>query len=333
MPVTENATASQEKRLASLVGRVEMLESKISGGTPDVCLDAHVTCPNSNESNARKGSTRGHKKTAAVRECGKLSENMSGVEKVGSHVSRSESRDLKEKLAILERRVEQEMLLKEEAVQKTLALTATIEAAEIEHTRVEGCLQRKVSALESENSKQDDKWQGHSAKEEMSRQRIQCLESQLEVERERIAARDAEIPANTASAEAELEQLKRNQRNAKKELASCAKDNDALRGRLLSLASEASMKDQTLSTALSQLKSLSENYYHVDQVLQRVKMKRHEEVAALEWSLDDMAYQMLKLKTTVHKLQTENGDLRDEIKRLKFEKQQSMAFRRGARGG
>ena len=47
----------------------------------------------------------------------------------------------------------------------------------------------------------------------------------------------------------------------------------------------------------------------------------YSEVSSLQWLLDDMSCQMLKLSKKVNELQTENDDLQDEMKRQRLEKQ------------
>jgi DNA repair exonuclease SbcCD ATPase subunit len=128
-------------------------------------------------------------------------------------------------------------------------------------------------------------------------------------------------------------ELLKKQKAIERELASCAKDNGNLRGCLLSHASDASAKEQTLSSALSQLKSLSENYYQVTQSLEYEKNARADEVTSLQWSLDDVSRQMVLLSKAVNELQSENHLLRSDLKRQILERQRSLLFHRGARGG
>ena len=327
---------SQEKQLASLNGLVETPENKISSSNiMGGCSEGHAVCSKLKETNTHKDDRTDHKKTAASRGNAMQPENTSELGRIESHLSERTVHVLKERVAMLERRVEQEM---EKASQNTLTLTTDLETVKNGHRHTESYLRQKVSELESEKMKQNKKLKYLSAKEEMSRQKIQCLESQLEVERKKVTEHDAaaakiDFKAKASeTAELELEGFKRKQCILKKEFVSCAKDNDILRRHLLSLANETSTKKQTLSTALSQLKSLSESYYYVSQDLKRAQIERHTEVASLQLSLDDMAFQILTLNQTIDKLQTENSDLRDEIKRQKFEKQRSMTFRRGVRG-
>jgi hypothetical protein len=94
--------------------------------------------------------------------------------------------------------------------------------------------------------------------------------------------------------------LLKKQKAIEEELASCAKDNDNLRGcRRVSHASDASTKEQTLSSALSQLKSLSENYYRVTQSLEYEKNALTDEATSLQWSLNDVSRQMVLLSESV----------------------------------
>ena len=174
-------------------------------------------------------------------------------------------------------------------------------------------------------------------------QQIASLTSQLQAEKESAAelATNAKAQLNTLTKtkDAKLKDLERSnkelcqkRKRVQKELVSCATDNDKLRSRLVSLANETNKKDQTLSTALSQLKSLSETYYSTEQSLKREEAAHRDDVASLQWSLDDMSRQMLLLTEKVHELQNDNIGLRNELKRQKLEKQRSTTFRRGARG-
>jgi len=325
-----------------------------NGGDLDAYLDSqsvssltHKAGPVVNERMEAKGSSVvDREETTKLRERVKWLEKILGFGRGANHMFEEEIHNLKEKLAILERRLEEEMLLKEEANQKSLALTTGIKAAQAVHKNTEECLRQKVQSLESEveseKLKQHDESKRYeelsrdqAAVEESLRQQIQCLEKRI-AEKDAAAEMQQELKAQASNEE--MKRLKRTnkkllqrQQIIEKELVTCAKGNDSLRGRILTMASEASSKEQTLTAALSQLKSLSESYYSVNRGLKHEQITRHDEVSSLQWSLDDMSCQMLSKK--VNELQTENDDLRDELRRQRLEKQRSMAFQRAARGG
>lgn len=122
------------------------------------------------------------------------------------------------------------------------------------------------------------------------------------------------------------------QAELERELLTCAKGNDELRFQLASLASAGSTKEYTLTSALNQLKSLSENFYHTQKQLEVEKTARRNEVEALQYSLDDCSRQMLILSGKVHTLEADNDSLRINIKRLVMEKEQNKKMKRSARG-
>ena len=253
-------------------------------------------------------------------EASKLRERVMWLERVlgfgrgANAVFEGEIRELKEKVAILERRLEEEMTLKEEARQKASGLMADIEAAKD--------LREKPASLEAELEAQRTDRDNNEPVNEGLKERLQAVKTLAKEERD------------------EMEELRRTnegllqrQRTVEKELVSCANDNDALRQRLLSLANDASTKDHTLSTALSQLRSLSESHCRAKQSLEREQTSRREEVFALQSTLDDASRRLTKTSERVSTLQAENDGLREELRKVRLEKMRSTAFHRTARGG
>ena len=167
----------------------------------------------------------------------KLRERVMWLEKVlgfgrgANAVFEGEIRELKEKVAILERRLEEEMILKEEATQKASGLMADIEAAKDAHRSVKEGLREKLASLEAELEAQRTDRDDNEPVNEGLKERLQAVKTLAKEERD------------------EMEKLRRTnegllqrQRKVEKELVSCANDNDALRQRLLSLANDASTK-------------------------------------------------------------------------------------------
>eukprot|EP01082_Thalassiosira_pseudonana_P014893 g13440.t1 g13440 contig8:682401-682808(+) len=133
----------------------------------------------------------------------------------------------------------------------------------------------------------------------------------------------------------ELEELRRlnlryaeRQVSLEKELRSRVKDNFDLRKILLESANDGSSRDQSLSTALTELKSLSESFYLAKRELSR----RQDEIASLQYSLDDTSSQMIKISNKAHRLETGNAELQLELKRMRAEKETATKMRRSARG-
>ncbi|KAL3799709.1 hypothetical protein ACHAW5_005044 [Stephanodiscus triporus] len=292
---------------------------------------------NKNESMVRQhGISHENMETFMLQDPVNLSEEIIGLDRRDGKHYKSEFNDLMEQKTMLEHRLEEQMALNEELNQKALAFTTYAEAAREVHKQAEECLRSKIkgleSELESERSKHTKTIHGHSSVVQSLQSQISWHKSQLD-DYEKVNA-DAKVK------DMNLEELRRinkglskKQKLIERELVSCANDNDNLRLCLLSHASDAAAKEQTLSSALSQLKSLSERYYQVTQSLEYEKNARQDEVTSLQWSLDDVSRQMVLLSKTVNELQSENGFLRNEIKRQSLERQRSFLFRRGARGG
>ena len=365
--IKSNNPLSQEEQLAKLAARVELLEkSQVPRGGGSKPLEAYLdgtgngltvtsseptdvarALPVSNDTSALNGATmqeNDKEETANLQERVKWLEKMLGFGQGGaSSVFENDNHSLQSKLTTLERRLEEEMVLKDDAIQKALAMTTDLEAAQTVHENVEECLRQKVASLESELEEEKKNCDEKIRQEDELKRHIQSLESQLEDERKKTAERDTaavEVQQASKATDDEMEVLRRTnegllkrQRTIEKELVSCARDNDALRNRLLSMASESSMKERTLSTALSQLKSLSESYYHIQQSLKQERTTRRDETSSLQLSLDDTSRHILKLNVRANELQAENDDLRNELRKLRSERVRSSMFRRAANGG
>jgi peptidoglycan hydrolase CwlO-like protein len=72
--------------------------------------------------------------------------------------------------------------------------------------------------------------------------------------------------------------------------------------------------------------------YSTQKQLEEEKKRRHGEVEALQFSLDDVSRQMLNMGKKMHTLESDNESLRMELKRLRAEKEQTQRMRRSARG-
>jgi hypothetical protein len=258
-------------------------------------------------------------------------------------------RALKEERSMFEIRLEEEIALNKELIHKVFELKRDTETAHEVNKKAEENIRLKVeclaSELESEKSERAMIIQEHSLvvqrlQPQMSLHMSKIEDETREAKKQVFALQVSQIEVSNEVENETTEELRRinkellkKQKAIERELASCAKDNSNLRGCLLSHASDASAKEQTLSSALSQLKSLSENYYQVTQSLEYEKNARTDEVTSLQWSLDDVSRQMVLLSKAVNELQSENHLLRSDLKRQILERQRSLLFHRGARGG
>jgi chromosome segregation ATPase len=257
-------------------------------------------------------------------------------------LDRGKEKEYKDGIRALKEELEEEIALNKELTHKVFELKRDTETAHEVHTKAEENMSLTVEGLafelESEKNERAMTIQAHSLV-------MQSLQSQMlwhksKIEDDTKALQVSQIEVSNEAENETTEELRRinkdllkKQKAIERELASCAKDNDNLRGCLLSHASDASAKEQTLSSALSQLKSLSENYYQVTQSLEYEKNARADEVTSLQWSLDDVSRQMVLLSKAVNELQSENHLLRSDMKRQSLERQRSLLFHRGARGG
>ena len=262
---------------------------------------------------------------------------------------KDEIRALKEERSMFEIRLEEEIALNKELIHKVFELKRDTETAHEVNKKAEEKIRLKVeclaSELESEKSERAMIIQEHSLvmqrlQPQMSLHMSKIEDETREAKKQVFALQVSQIEVSNEVENETTEELRRinkellkKQKAIERELASCAKDNSNLRGCLLSHASDASAKEQTLSSALSQLKSLSENYYQVTQSLEYEKNARTDEVTSLQWSLDDVSRQMVLLSKAVNELQSENHLMRSDLKRQILERQRSLLFHRGARGG
>jgi hypothetical protein len=249
-------------------------------------------------------------------------EKVLGVGRGGANRAfENEISNLKEKLHIVEQRLEEEMELKSAADKTVNILQAKLGGLNEEQALVDKCLRNEVSSLKSQLS--FEKIKSETAESDVKAALSSVLDLGLACEK-----KDEEI--------AEL--LKTNQRSLKRQeqlendLVACAQSNDELRARVLALANIGSTKEHTLISALAELKTLSENMYHVQKQLDDEKKGRRDEVEALQFSCDDMSRQVLNMSKKMHALEGENDSLRMEVKRLRAEREQTQRMRRSARG-
>ena len=153
--------------------------------------------------------------------------------------------------------------------------------------------------------------------------------------RDQVRGLTEELESNKEIAEgreSELRECHQAKHRMQVELDACARDNKELRLKLLSFAGNEELRQVTLSSALRELKSLSEDHFQAKHLLDEERRSRQDEVASLQWSLDDISTQMLKMSETMHELQAENSQLKHEMRRMRMERERSLTMLRSARG-
>jgi hypothetical protein len=307
-------TGSEDSALSQLAKRVKNLEGcgiKKNSGLREYLANNNGGSSLSADSNA-----------AELFERVQWLEKVLGVGRGGANRAfENEIYDLKGKLDIVEQRLQEEMELKAMANKTIKSLQAKLGGLNEERELVDKCLRNEVSSLKSQLA--FEKIKSETAESDVKAALGSVLDLGLACEK-----KDAEIAELTR---ANQQSLKR-QAQLQSDLVACAQGNDALRARVLALASDGSTKEHTLISALAQLKSLSENMYSTQKQLEEEKKRRHGEVEALQFSLDDVSRQMLNMGKKMHTLESDNESLRMELKRLRAEKEQTQRMRRSARG-
>eukprot|EP00970_Alexandrium_tamarense_P009689 scaffold1942_cov197-Alexandrium_tamarense.AAC.21 len=224
---------------------------------------------------------------------------------------------LRKRVTDMEKTLEEETRLKESANKKALSLNTELNAVNAANKNAEQFLRRRTEYLEAELESERAFAEKYTSELSSAYIKLTQLEN---------ASRRKDM---------ELEELRRlnlryaeRQVTLEKELRSRVKDNFNLRKILLESANDGSSRDQSLSTALTELKSLSESFYLAKRELSR----RQDEIASLQYSLDDTSSQMIKISNKAHRLETGNAELQLELKRMRAEKETATKMRRSARG-
>ena len=337
---------NKEHQLFNLVNRVKALEERqqVLSSSSSSSSNSTSAAP-SDEAAATESSAS---EIIKLRERVKWLEKVLGFGRGENPMYEDEIVQFKDKLGILERRLEEEMILKEEAIKTNITLTRDIEVTKDEHKRVEESSRRHIqdleAELESDKIKLTEMKDASLAVEYELQQKLISLKSQLQEEKMKVehalASNEAQQSVKDESKDAKLAKLKRankelhrQQHLMEKELISCANGNNALRERLITIASSSTLKEQSHQTAYAQLKSLSEKYYHTKSTLKVEKEARRDEVSSLQYALDSMSRELLRMSSTVNDVQSEKYDLQNELKQQRLEKERTMTFCRGAHGG
>ncbi|KAL3802606.1 hypothetical protein HJC23_011930 [Cyclotella cryptica] len=312
---SEDEASVTNDQLAELIARVKKLEEV--GKTTSARFEDSV-----DTSSNRDTALNRENDPSILYERVKWLEKILGVGRGGANKAfETEILVLREKLSIVEQRLEEEMELKALANRTALSLRTKLGGLNEEKELVDKCLRNEILSLKSQLAFEQVKTQ--TAESDVKAALSSVLDLGLACEKK------DEVIADLRKANKEM--LER-QSLLENDLLACAQGNDALRSRVLALASDGSTKEHTLTSALTQLKSLSENFYKVQKQLEDEKKERHDEVTSLQFSLDDMSRQMLSMSRKMNILETENADLRNQVKRLREEKEQTQKMRRSARG-
>lgn len=219
--------------------------------------------------------------------------------------SKESNKDLEEKLDEIFHVLEEETSLKESAQQKAYDLTNEIES--LKKTKI--------------------------GVEESLRQRIECLEAQL-METKRVNTDYEDMKKELTTKNNELDVLQK--LNSKlseilgeieSELSSSKKENETLRENLLALTEKSNIKEKTLSAALAELKALSEKHFETQEELRNERELRQDEVSSLQFSIDDISTEMLKMSQETHDLECENHALKLELRKMRTENESSKSMR------
>jgi len=116
------------------------------------------------------------------------------------------------------------------------------------------------------------------------------------------------------------------------QLSSSKKENETLRENLLALTEKSNIKEKTLSAALAELKALSEKHFEAQEELRNERERRQDEVSSLQFSIDDISTEMLKMSHKTHDLECENHALKLELRKMRTVNESSKSMRRAARG-
>eukprot|EP00985_Skeletonema_marinoi_P022537 scaffold14412_cov104-Skeletonema_marinoi.AAC.1 len=107
------------------------------------------------------------------------------------------------------------------------------------------------------------------------------------------------------------------QKTAEMNHSECKKNNEVLRSQLLALSNERSEKEQLLTWAVDNLRSVSESFSSINQKLEEEVNTKKDEVTCMQRSLELMSCELIESTNEVKDLRSENARLHDELKRMK----------------
>lgn len=190
-----------------------------------------------------------------------------------------------------------EKLLVEEANQRASMLMSNLKASQETHNNIERQLREKIQSLESEIEHQKQA----ASNEEKSTAKI-VLPNEI---------------GDVDSLRKENDELVERQHTTERKYGECKADNEDLRSQLLVLSNENSEKEQLLTSALDNLRSISESFSYVNQKLEQEVNAKKDEVTHMQRSLELVSCELIESTNEVTDLRSENARLHEELKRLK----------------
>jgi len=233
----------------------------------------------------------------------KLVERVEKLEQLITGQYNRGSDDHQEEINELRRQLDNERQLVEEANQRASMLMSNMKASQELHSDIESQLRERIQSLKVE---------------------VCCLresQKQFASDQEKTTT---EIVLESEISSSELDDLRREnigllekQRTAEMYHSECKKNNEVLRSQLLALSNERSEKEQLLTSAVDNLRSVSESFSSINQKLEEEVNTKKDEVTCMQRSLELMSCELIESTNEVKDLRSENARLHDELKRMK----------------
>jgi hypothetical protein len=295
----KNITPSRKSDLLSIVAEMDYLDTVGSRGSKD------------------KPSSQCDQ-TKLVERVEKLEHLITSQYSRGLENHRDEINELRRELHRSKHQLENERQLVEEANQRASMLMSNLKASQEVHSNVERQLREKIQSLEVE---------------------VDCLrDSQQKFASDHAEATnkvEPKVASSLADKDTEIDELRRanselleRQRIADVNHRECTKDNENLRSQLLALTNERSEKELYLSTALDNLRSVSESFSCINQKLEQEVNARKDDVTCLQRSLELMSCELIESTNEVKDLRSENARLHDELQRMRAGKKWPFSYNR-----
>lgn len=182
--------------------------------------------------------------------------------------------------------------LLEESNQRVSVLMSNLKASQEVHCNVERHLREKIQSLEAE---------------------VGLMRNSASYQSEIANVKDIELEELRRANTELLESRRVDDMNHRE----CSKENENLRSQLLALSNECSAKEQALSSALDNLRSISESFSCINQKLEKEVNAKNDEMTCLQRSLELMSCELVASTNEVIDLRSENSRLNDEVKKVK----------------
>ncbi|KAK1732545.1 hypothetical protein QTG54_016757 [Skeletonema marinoi] len=233
----------------------------------------------------------------------KLVERVEKLEQLITGQYNRGSDDHQEEINELRRQLDNERQLVEEANQRASMFMSNMNASQELHSDIESQLRERIQSLKVE---------------------VCCLresQKQFASDQEKTTT---EIVLESEMSSSELDDLRREnigllekQKTAEMNHSECKKNNEVLRSQLLALSNERSEKEQLLTSAVDNLRSVSESFSSINQKLEEEVNTKKDEVTCMQRSLELMSCELIESTNEVKDLRSENARLHDELKRMK----------------